>query len=106
MLYEAGAKEIHMRISSPPIKFPDYYGIDFGDPNELIANKLSVDEIREKIGVDSLHYLSIEGLVRATGLPREEFNLAYFNGEYPIEPPKGARLGKYIFEEAAVKQPE
>ena len=44
--------------------------------------------------------------MRATGLPREEFNLAYFNGEYPIEPPKGARLGKYIFEEAAVKQPE
>ncbi|MEZ5337369.1 MAG: amidophosphoribosyltransferase [bacterium] len=106
MLYEAGAKEIHMRISSPPIKFPDYYGIDFGDPGELIANKLSVEQIREKIGVDSLHYLSIEGLVRATGLPREDFNLAYFNGEYPIEPPSGARLGKYIFEEAAVKQPE
>ena len=106
MLYEAGAKEIHMRISSPPIKYPDYYGIDFGDPEELIANKLSVEEIRRKIGVDSLHYLSIEGLVRATGLPREDFNLAYFTGEYPIEPPNGGKLGKYIFEEAALKQPE
>jgi amidophosphoribosyltransferase len=96
MLREAGAREIHMRISSSPIKHPCFYGVDFGTYDELIAAKLSVAEIRERLGVDSLHYLTIDGMVVSTGLPHDEFCLACFDGHYPIALPtaEGA-LGKY-----------
>lgn len=85
---EAGAKEIHMRISCPPIRFPCYYGIDFPSSKELIANKLSVKEIGDFIGVDSLKYLSIEGMLSAVGQKDSEFCTACFSGNYPTDVPK------------------
>lgn len=84
MLREAGAKEIHMRISSPPDMFPCFYGIDTAVRKELIAATKSVEEIRRFIGADTLHYLSMENLVRSTGRPKEQFCTACFDGEYPI----------------------
>jgi amidophosphoribosyltransferase len=96
MLREAGAAEIHMRISSSPIKNPCFYGVDFGTSDELIAAKLSVEQIRERLGVDTLHYLTIEGMVESTGLPYEQFCLACFNGDYPIAlPTEAGAIGKY-----------
>ncbi|MBF0252604.1 MAG: amidophosphoribosyltransferase [Candidatus Omnitrophica bacterium] len=83
-LREAGAKEIHMRISCPPIKFPCFYGIDFPSRKELIANNLSVEKTADFIGVDSLKYLSIEGMMDAVS-PQKGFCLACFNGNYPTK---------------------
>ncbi len=99
LLKSAGAKEVHMRLSSPPIKFPCYYGIDFGSYEELIAANLTVEEVCEQIGADSLLYLSLEGVVKATGLPYSEFCLACFNNERPIPIPEQLKLGKYVLEE-------
>ena len=87
-LRDAGAKEIHMVISCPPSRFPCYYGIDFPSSSQLIAAEKSVAEIADYIGLDSLHYLSLEGLVEATGLKKEDFCLACFDGNYPITPDK------------------
>ncbi|MFC1708777.1 amidophosphoribosyltransferase [Candidatus Omnitrophota bacterium] len=95
-LREAGAKEVHMRISCPPLKFPCFYGIDFPTKKELIASKHSIDWIRDFIGVDSLKYLSLEGMLGAMPLAKDKFCTACFNGEYPTELPK--RLGKNILE--------
>jgi len=81
----AGAKEVHMRISAPPIRFPCFYGIDFPTPGELIASERSVQEVCEFIGVDSLGYQTIEGLVAAVPGSREDYCLACFTGEYPVE---------------------
>ena len=85
-LRNAGAKEVHMLVSCPPTCNPCYYGIDFPSNTELIAGRKSLDGIRDYLGLDSLTYLSLEGLVEATGLDRDSFCLACFNGEYPIEP--------------------
>ena len=84
MLREAGAREVHVRISSPPVKWPCFYGIDFASHTELIATELSVDEIRASIGADSLGYISLEGLVAATTLPAERLCRACFDGVYPV----------------------
>lgn len=94
MLRDAGAREVHMRISSPPDKNPCFYGIDTATRQELIASSRSVDEIRRFIGADTLHYLSMENLVRATGRPKEEFCTACFDGEYPIPVPDEMRMAK------------
>ncbi|MCP8618005.1 amidophosphoribosyltransferase [Salirhabdus salicampi] len=87
MLREAGAKEVHVRISSPPIKNPCYYGIDTSSSSELIASSNSVEEIRQLIGADSLSYLSVDGMLSAIGRPDETTNcgqcLACFTGKYP-----------------------
>ncbi len=87
LLKEAGAAEVHMRISSPPLKYPCFYGIDISTTKELIAAKMSVEEIREYIGADSLAYLSLDGLVESIGLnadaPYGGLCVAYFNGDYP-----------------------
>ena len=87
LLKEAGAAEVHMRISSPPLKYPYFYGIDISTTKELIAAKMSVEEIREYIGADSLAYLSLDGLVESIGLnadaPYGGLCVAYFNGDYP-----------------------
>lgn len=104
MLRDAGATEIHMRVSSPPIAHPCFYGIDFGTREELIAAHLSTEEIRQRLGVDSLHYLTVDGMVKATGLPKSEFCLACFNGQYPIALPESGALGKDLFEVVADKQ--
>lgn len=85
-LREAGVKEVHLLVSCPPTKFPCYYGIDFPSGGELIANSKSVDEIRDHLGLDTLYYLSLEGLVEATGSPSDFFCKACYNGDYPVAP--------------------
>jgi amidophosphoribosyltransferase len=95
-LREAGAKEVHMRVSCPPHRFACHYGIDFPDPDKLIANQMSLDQICKYLGVDSLGYLDIDGMVRATGRKFNEFCLACFNGNYPL--PVDPALDKFIME--------
>lgn len=85
MLFEAGASEVHCLVASPPVKFPDFYGIDTPKQADLIGATKSVEEIREYLGATSLHYLSYEGMIRATGLPEEQFCTSCFTGEYPID---------------------
>jgi amidophosphoribosyltransferase len=89
MLRAAGAKEVHVRITAPPIAHPCYYGIDTSERAELIASKHSVDEIREIIGADSLSFISVEGLMEGIGRSNSEPNcgqcLACFTGRYPTE---------------------
>ncbi|MBP9005959.1 MAG: amidophosphoribosyltransferase [Candidatus Marinimicrobia bacterium] len=82
MLRSAGAKEIHIRIGSPPVKFPCYYGMDFPSHEELIANQKSITEIKDYLEVDSLEYISPEGLLNAMSLPAENFCTACFTGHY------------------------
>ncbi|HEX6196503.1 MAG TPA: amidophosphoribosyltransferase [Jiangellaceae bacterium] len=99
MLREAGAAEVHIRISSPPVRWPCFYGIDFASRAELIANGLSTDEVRRSIGADSLGHVSLDGLVEATTVPKSQLCRACFDGEYPVELPDDARLGKNILEQ-------
>jgi len=84
-LRKIGAREVHMLVSCPPHKFPCHYGIDFSTSGELIASAKTVDEICEYAGLDSLGYLGIDNLVRATDIPREELCLACFDGKYPVD---------------------
>ena len=98
MLREAGALEIHVRISSPPVKWPCYYGIDFATRAELIAAGLEVEEIRRSIGADSLGYVSLEGLIKATTISEEKLCVACFTGKYPIEIPTDLSAGKTLLE--------
>lgn len=84
LLRKAGAKEVHMRICAPPIRYPCFFGIDMASRSELIAARKSISEICEFIGADSLGYLSIDGLIQAVELPRGLFCLACFTGEYPV----------------------
>lgn len=86
ILLEAGAKEVHFLIASPPIKYPDFYGIDIGKKEELIAANKTTEEIRDYLGATSIHFLSLEGLIKATKLPSDIFSTACFTGEYPIDP--------------------
>lgn len=95
-LREAGAKEVHMRVSCPPHRFACHYGIDFPDPTNLLANQCTMEQIREYLGADSIGYLDVEGMVRATGQPRESFCLACFTGDYPV--PFDPQLDKFIME--------
>jgi amidophosphoribosyltransferase len=88
-LREAGAWEIHMVVSCPPHRHPCYYGIDFSTEGELIASHHSVEEIKNFIGLDSLCYLSLSGMLEAAGLGENSFCLACFNGEYPVQPKEG-----------------
>jgi amidophosphoribosyltransferase len=98
MLREAGALEIHVRISSPPVKWPCFYGIDFATRAELIASGLEVEEIRRSIGADSLGYVSAEGLIDATHVPAEKLCTACFTGKYPIAIPTDLSDGKLRLE--------
>jgi amidophosphoribosyltransferase len=98
MLREAGAAEIHVRISSPPITWPCFYGIDFATRAELIATGIGVDDVRQSIGADSLGYLTKDGMVAATGQQERELCTACFTGKYPIELPMADRLGKNLLE--------
>jgi amidophosphoribosyltransferase len=84
LLRKAGAKEVHLRICSPPIRYPCFFGVDMATRWELIAAHKSVPEIKETVGANSLGYLSIEGLIKAIGLPQDIFCMACFTGEYPI----------------------
>ena len=103
-LRAAGAKEIHMRISSPPMRFPCFMGVDIGSTKELIASGRSVDQVRNHIGADSLHYLSIPGLIRAIGRgTADEFCRACFDGSYPVPVPQQLEMDKMQFESAALE---
>ncbi len=99
-LREAGAKEVHMRISCPPHKFACHYGIDFPDPANLLANQCTLDQIREYLGADSIGYLDIPGMVRATEQEMNSFCLACFNGDYPV--PVDPNVDKFIMERRRV----
>jgi amidophosphoribosyltransferase len=99
ILRKAGAKEVHMRICAPPIRYPCFFGVDMATRRELIAAQKSVQEICDFIGADSLGYLSIEGLIKSVGLPRDKFCLACFTGDYPI--PVQLEMDKLALESAA-----
>jgi amidophosphoribosyltransferase len=96
-LRSAGAKEVHIRISCPPHRFPCHYGIDFPDPKDLIANQMSHDQIAKYLEADSLGYLDPAGMVRATGRKEDRFCMACFTNSYPV-PPVNPELDKLVFE--------
>ncbi len=103
VLFEAGAKEVHLRISSPPIVYPCFYGIDMADQDEFIAFGKSIDEISRELGATSVAYLSFEGLMRATGVKDagETFCAACFTGDYPCAVPAELRCSKFRYEDEA-----
>ncbi len=105
MLREAGAKEIHVRISSPPITWPCFYGVDFATRAELIATGLVPDDVRASIGADTLGYLSKEGMIAASEQKESELCTACFTGTYPIELPTADRLGKNLLEKGVASIP-
>ncbi|NBH12362.1 amidophosphoribosyltransferase [Amycolatopsis sp. SID8362] len=98
MLREAGALEVHVRIASPPVRWPCFYGIDFASRAELVANGVDLDGIRRSIGADSLGYISLDGLVAAAEQPKSRLCTACFSGEYPIALPEDALIGKHLLE--------
>jgi amidophosphoribosyltransferase len=100
MLFEAGAAEVHVRISSPPVVSPCFYGIDMADEDQLVAAHRSVEQMREHIGATSLHYLSLGGMQRATRLPEASVCRACFTREYPTRVPEERNLAKLRFEPA------
>jgi amidophosphoribosyltransferase len=102
MLFDAGAAEVHVRVSSPPIVSPCFYGIDMADEAELAAAHRSVEQMREHIGATSLHYLSLEGMQAATRLPAESVCRACFTREYPTRVPAERNLAKLRFEAVPV----
>ncbi len=85
LIREAGAREVHLLISCPPVRFPDFYGINTPHQSELIAAKKSIEEIRKEVNADTLQYLSYEGMIKATGLPEKNLCTSCFTGEYPID---------------------
>jgi amidophosphoribosyltransferase len=98
LLREAGAIEVHVRISSPPVTWPCFYGIDFATRAELIANGLDNEGIRRSIGADSLGYVSLDGLIAATEQPKTRLCRACFDGIYPIPLPADDLIGKHVLE--------
>ena len=103
MLREAGAVEVHVRIASPPVKWPCFYGIDFPSPAELIANAVEdedemLEAVRHAINADTLGYISLRGLIAATEQPTSRLCSACFDGRYPIELPSETALGKNVIE--------
>jgi amidophosphoribosyltransferase len=98
MLREAGALEVHVRISSPPVKWPCFYGIDFATRAELIANGLSVDEICASIGADSLAFIELDALIEATQIPKDNLCRACFDGVYPVELSEEHKVNLEVFE--------
>ncbi|HYP24255.1 MAG TPA: amidophosphoribosyltransferase [Actinomycetota bacterium] len=109
MLRDAGAREVHMRVSSPPIKWPCFYGIDMPDQDDLIGSRMSVDEIGAHIKADSLAYLSIDGMLTSTGIPSDDFCTACFSSRYPVPIPSEELRSKHVLEQpdpATAWQPE
>jgi amidophosphoribosyltransferase len=101
MLRDAGATEVHLRISAPPIRFPCHYGVDMSTPQEMIAHGRSVEEIAAELGAESLAYLSLDGLYEAIGQTRATHCDACFTGDYPLERSESSG-GKFALEELAV----
>ncbi len=85
LVKEAGALEVHVLVSSPPVRYPDFYGINLPNQEELIAARMSVEQIRDYIGADSLHFLSYEGMLKATGIDVDKFSASCFDGIYPVD---------------------
>ncbi len=106
MLRESGAAEVHVRISSPPVRWPCFYGIDFATRDELIATGRGVEEIRAHIGADSLAYVSLDGLVAATNQPDESLCKACFTGSYPVKLPDPSQRGKEMLEMGSLSPSE
>jgi amidophosphoribosyltransferase len=100
ILRRAGAREVHLRISSPPIRHPCFYGIDTSSRGQLLASSLGVDQIRQSIGADSLGYLSQTGLVEALNLPAKDLCMACLDGQYPTRIPTEAEAGRLALERA------
>ncbi len=101
LLRRAGAREVHMRIASPPMRFPCFMGVDIGSPKELVAANRSVEEIRRLIGADSLGYLSLPGLIESVGRgTMDEFCRACFDGSYPVPVPQQLEMDKLALETA------
>lgn len=98
MLFEAGAAQVHLRISSPPIIYPCFYGIDMASQDEFIAFEKSVDDVAREVGATSVAYLSLDGLLRATRVDPECFCTACFSGTYPCPVPEELRLSKFRYE--------
>ncbi len=102
MLRQAGAREIHLRINCPPLRYPCFYGIDTSTREELIAARMSVEEIRLHLGADSLEYLTLGNLTKAVGLPKIHFCTACFDGNYPIPIPEDVKVTKFALENEPV----
>lgn len=96
LLREAGAREVHLRVTCPPHRYPCFYGIDFSTRGELIAATRNVEEIRRYTGLDSLGYLSLEGMLKSIPVPSDQLCTACFTGDYPVEPCEG--MGKHSLE--------
>jgi len=103
MLRDAGAREVHLRISAPPIRYPCHYGVDMSTSEEMIAHDRTVEEISTELGADSLAYLSLEGVYEAIGTPRDVHCDACFTGDYPLGDGDGAN-GKFALEQLPVVQ--
>lgn len=103
MLRGVGVSEVHIMISSPPVMFPDFYGINTPDQKDLIASRMSVEEIREYLGADSLGFLSFDGMIKATGLEADKFCTSCFNGVYPAPIGTRAKSVKYIDSRPSLK---
>ena len=99
MLREAGAREVHLRISSPPIKWPCFYGIDMPNQDELIGSRMDIEGIREHVAADSLAYLSLDGMLAATQVPADGFCTACFSSNYPVPIPADQLRSKHVLEE-------
>jgi amidophosphoribosyltransferase len=99
MLKEAGAREVHLRVSSPPLRWPCFYGIDMPDQNDLIGARLDVGAIERQVGADSLAYLSLHGMLSATQIPADEFCTACFSSRYPVAVPATELRTKQVLEE-------
>jgi len=102
MIRDAGATEVHLRISSPPYKWPCFYGIDTAARKDLIAYGRTVDEIRQYNGADSLAYISMDNLIEAVGHDKNQFCRACFDGEYPIQIPHDIKFTKLVLGDEAV----
>ncbi|MDY6935946.1 MAG: amidophosphoribosyltransferase [Spirochaetota bacterium] len=104
MFRRAGAKEIHIRISAPPTKFPCFYGIDIPTHSELIASSHTIEEIRKYLRVESIEYLSIKSMLSAVDKPEMQFCTACFDGDYPVEFVQSQDNQKYLFEDVAMSE--
>ncbi len=104
MIRDAGAKEVHVRISAPVYRWPCYYGVDTSNRSELIGARCGVEDIREAIGADTLGYQSVQGLLKGLGIPRRKLCLACFTGRYPIPIPKDVKLSKLDLEESGWRE--
>jgi amidophosphoribosyltransferase len=98
MLRESGAAEVHVRISSPPVRWPCFYGIDFATRDELIATGRGVEEMRTLLGADSLAFVSLDGLIGATNQPSQQLCKACFTGSYPVALPDPGDRRKNMLE--------